>query len=336
MPEMMAAAVAAFVVTTAAAVPLRRLALRAGILDRPGYHKSHSAPVPYLGGVAVLLGAAASILGFHTSAGRALALVSLLAVLGLFDDLHFASVPAKLIVQFSVGLAAVALGYSWHITDSPLINGGISIIWLVGLSNSFNLLDNMDGLCCATAATSLLGIGLISPPTQGLAIPFAAAALGFLLVNVSPWRMFLGDAGSLPIGLAVGLASIVLANQNHGLHSVVLLVFPVIVAVFDTSLVIVSRLMTHRPVQLGGRDHFSHRLRRLGWSQWSVLAAAVLAQTAGLLIAELAGRYPLAEAWISVPLAALLLAGWLRLLRVDPYSSGVDSRPEVISAQTGA
>ena len=132
--------------------------------------------------------------------------------------------------------------------------------------------------------------------------------------------MYLGDSGSLMLGLGVALCSIAAANTAHGLHSLVLLLLPVGLAVFDTSLVIASRLASGRPVQLGGRDHFSHRLRLLGWSPRRILAAVVAASIASGLIAALALTYPLGEAWLAVPIAFAYLVAWLRLLRVDPYS----------------
>jgi UDP-GlcNAc:undecaprenyl-phosphate GlcNAc-1-phosphate transferase len=113
---------------------------------------------------------------------------------------------------------------------------------------------------------------------------------------------------------------------------VTLLALPVAVAIFDTSLVIVSRLLSGRPVQLGGRDHFSHRLRLLGWSQRRILVAAILASAAGAVAARLAVLYPLADAWLAVPIIVAFGGAWLRLLRVDPYSAAVGARPEVISA----
>jgi len=324
-------AAVALMVAVVVALPLRRLALRFGILDHPGSHKIHGQPVPYLGGVSVLAGAAAGM-PLGGGPGIALVLIGLVCVLGVFDDVRFASVRAKLLIQSAVAVAAVAFGYSWQITDSPLLNGGISVLWMVGLSNAFNLLDNMDGLCAGVAATALLGMAIIDPDVAPLAVPVGAAAAGFFLVNISPRRMFLGDGGSLPLGFAVALTSITLANGARGLHSVVLLGFPVALAAFDTSLVIVARLRTGRPVQLGGQDHFSHRLKLLGWTRWHILAAALVAQAAGVLIAGLAGRYPLNEAWLAVPIAVAYLGAWLRLLSIDPYSAGVDSRPEVVSA----
>ena len=318
--------------TVAATLPLRRLALRFEIVDRPGPRKTHAIPVPYLGGVAVLIGLVASVALLRRSLLPVVVLLALITALGAFDDLRHASVTTKLVTEGSIALAAVMLGFSWHITDSPLLNGGISMLWLVGLSNAFNLLDNMDGLTSCIALVALAGLALLQPAAAALAVPLAACLLGFLIFNLPPARMFLGDAGSLSVGFGVGLATVIAANSAHGLHSLVLLAFPVVVALFDTSLVIVSRLRTRRPIQLGGRDHFSHRLHLLGWSNRKILAAASNATAGGVLAAFLAGTYPDAVAWLAVPIAAGYLSAWWLLLGVNPYLAAEGARPEVVSA----
>ena len=219
-------------------------------------------------------------------------------------------------------------------TDSPALNAGLSVVWMVGLTNSFNLLDNMDGLASTVAGSSLIAIAAIVPAAAGLALPLAGGAIGFLAINRPPARMYMGDAGSLMLGFGVALASIKAANTAHGLHAVVILAFPVALALFDTSLVIVSRLSTGRPIQLGGQDHFSHRLRLLGWGPYQVLAAALIASLAASACAAFAVRYPLDDAWLAVPIAVAFLGIWVALLRIDPYSVGLQPRIEVISAKT--
>jgi UDP-GlcNAc:undecaprenyl-phosphate GlcNAc-1-phosphate transferase len=272
------------------------------------------------------------MLFFHLELARVLALLVVIVALGLFDDLRYASVATKLIGETTVAVAAVALGFAWHVTDSAGINAAVSVIWMVGLTNSFNLLDNMDGLASTIAVGSLLTVGLVVPSTLPLAAPLAGAVIGFLLINWPPARMYLGDAGSLMIGFGVALASITAADTDRGLHSVVLLACPVALAIFDTSLVIVSRLLAGRPVQLGGTDHFSHRLRLLGWSQYQVLFGAIAAMLVGGAITLLASQYPDRSAWLALPLGVAYAGAWLRLLRVDPYSAEVNFKPEVLRA----
>lgn len=328
-------AVVAFAVTLATLLPLRRIALGFKIMDVPGPRKAHKEPVPYLGGVAILIGAGVAILLLRPDLWPVLLMLVYVMALGLVDDLKYLPVWLKLAGEVAIAVVAVRLGFSWHITDSSELNGAFSVLWIVGLTNSFNLLDNMDGLSSTAAACSLVMIAALVPSTAGLALPLAAGALGFLVINRPRARMYMGDAGSLMLGFGVAVGTILAANSTRGLHSFVILSFPVALALFDTSLVIVSRLMTGRPVQLGGQDHFSHRLRMVGWSPYVILAATVWGSSIAWACAALALLYPLAEAWLAVPIALAFVVAWGVLLRVDPYAASNQSRIEVYREQTG-
>lgn len=318
-------------VTLMACWPLRRLALKFGILDRPGLHKSHWRPVPYLGGVAIWAGAVSAQALFHAGS-RMVILLTIVLALGIADDLFNVRVAWKLVTQFSVALAAIGLGSVWRITDSPVLNAMVSVVWIVGLTNSFNLLDNMDGLAATVAATGLLVLTVVNPAHAPFTLALAGGLIGFLVLNWPPARMFMGDAGSLMIGFGLALATISAANQAHGLHSLVVMVGPVAVAVFDTALVIVSRLVTGRPIQLGGRDHFSHRLQLQGWSRRQILAASAGAAAFCGLATYLANSYPDATAWLALPFIAVGGVVWMWLLSFDPY---VLEKPVVVEG-TGA
>jgi UDP-N-acetylmuramyl pentapeptide phosphotransferase/UDP-N-acetylglucosamine-1-phosphate transferase len=328
-------ALVAFAVTLATLLPLRRIALGFKIMDVPGPRKAHKEPVPYLGGVAILIGAGVAILVLRPDLWPVLLMLVYVMALGLVDDLKYLPVWLKLAGEVAIAVVAIRLGFSWHITDSAELNGAFSVLWIVGLTNSFNLLDNMDGLSSTAAACSLVMIAALVPSTAGLALPLAAGALGFLVINRPRARMYMGDAGSLMLGFGVAVGTISAANSTRGLHSFVILSFPVALALFDTSLVIVSRLMTGRPVQLGGQDHFSHRLRLVGWSPYVILAATVWGSSIAWACAALALLYPLAEAWLAVPIALAFVVAWGVLLKVDPYAATNQSRIEVYREQTG-
>jgi UDP-GlcNAc:undecaprenyl-phosphate/decaprenyl-phosphate GlcNAc-1-phosphate transferase len=321
-------------VTLLALWPFRRIAARFGFIDRPGPRKAHTEAVPYLGGIAILAGAATSLVLFSRDLWAVLILLALVTLVGLVDDIRFLPVWAKLIGEGVIASSAVALGFSLQLTDSTAVNAGLSVLWIVGLTNSFNLLDNMDGLAATAAAGSLIAIAAIVPAASGLALPLAGGAIGFFPINRPPAIMDMGDAGSLMLGVGVALASIVAANTTHGLHAIVILAFPVALALFDTSLVIVSRLSTGRPIQLGGQDHFSHRLRLLGWGPYQVLGAALVASIASSACAAFAVRYPLDEAWLAVPIGVAILGAWVALLRVDPYTVALQPKIEVLNAKT--
>jgi len=321
-------------VTLVALWPFRHIATRFGIIDRPGPRKGHTEAVPYLGGVAMLVGAGTALMLFRPDLWPVLILLALVTAVGLVDDIRYLPVWAKLIGEVVIASSAVALGFSLHLTDSAAVNAGFSVVWMVGLTNSFNLLDNMDGLASTAAAVSLVAIAFLVPGAAGLALPLAGGAIGFLAINRPPARMYMGDAGSLMLGFGVALVSINAANTAHGLHAVVILAFPVALALFDTSLVIVSRLSTGRPIQLGGQDHFSHRLRLLGWGPYQVLGAALVASIASSASGALALLYPADEAWLAVPIGAAVLGAWVALLRVDPYTVALRPKIEVYSGKT--
>jgi UDP-GlcNAc:undecaprenyl-phosphate GlcNAc-1-phosphate transferase len=311
----------ALAVTLALLWPLRKVALRFGVLDAPGPRKIHTDPVPYLGGLAMLGGLSVALLWLQPGWGSVVVLLASITAIGLVDDIRYLPVWVKLVGEVTLACAAVALGFSWHLTESAGLNAGFSILWIVGLTNSFNLLDNMDGLASTVAAFSLIALALLVPGSAVLAAPLAAAAIGFFLINRPQAKMYMGDAGSLMLGFGVALCSITAANSRLGLHSAVLLILPVAVGLFDTSLVIVSRLATGRPVQLGGKDHFSHRLRLLGWSPNQVLVGAAVATALAGAGTAFALRYPHHDAWLALPIGVAFVIAWARLLRVDPYAS---------------
>jgi UDP-GlcNAc:undecaprenyl-phosphate/decaprenyl-phosphate GlcNAc-1-phosphate transferase len=316
-------------ITFAACWPLRQLALHFEILDRPGRHKAHAKPVPYLGGVAIWMGALGALAVFDLHQTWIPALFAVLVALGIADDLLTIGVASRLFVQVSLAVAAVGLGAVWHITDSTALNAIVSVVWIVGLTNSLNLLDNMDGLASTVGATGLLVVAFIDPGQTTFQLALAGALIGFLFVNMPPARMYMGDAGSLMVGFGLAVATISAANHARGLHSLVLIVGPVAVAVFDTMLVITSRIMSGRPIQLGGRDHFSHRLQLQGWSPELVLAASAGAAAAAGFAAYLASTYPVTTAWLALPLAAACASAWWWLLKIDPYAN---ERPAVVDA----
>jgi len=326
-------ALVAFVITLALLWPLRQLALRFSVLDDPGPRKIHQDPVPYLGGLAILGGLTTAVLWLRPDWWTVVVMLASVAAIGLVDDIRYLPVWVKLVGEVAVACAAVALGFSWHLSDSAGLNAGFSVLWFVGLTNSFNMLDNMDGLASTVAALSLIAIAALVPDSAVIAVPLAGASVGFLLINRPSAKMYMGDAGSLMLGFGVALCSISAANSTRGLHSAVILIIPVAVALFDTSLVIVSRLMTGRPVQLGGKDHFSHRLTLLGLSPYQVLAVAAAGAFFAWAAAALAVRYPFSEAWLAVPIVVAYVVAWGGLLRVDPYASAIHPALEVRHAR---
>jgi len=281
-------------------VPLvRRLAIKREVLDTPGAHKSHSTPVPYLGGVAMVVAFSLAVvagaivrqdLSFSgglvtfnrglvldrgaSTLGELFLILGLalgLSVMGLVDDLKGLNPFLRLGIEIVVAASVIAYGIQF---TSPLpdgIDAIITMIWIVGITNALNLLDNTDGLAAgvtgiAGAAFFILAYANDQPFTALLAIGLAGITLGFLRSNFHPAKIYMGDAGSLYLGFLLSYIGLkIRVNQNETPQ----LFIPAIVlgvALLDTTMVVISRIKRGVSPFEGGKDHLSHRLMRLGVS----------------------------------------------------------------------
>jgi len=283
----------------------RRLALRTRFLDHPGEHKGHGHPTPLLGGVAIytaVLGALMVTVERREIAGAVGILLgaTLVSFLGVWDDRSNLRVSIKLTGQVLAALVLVLAGVQVLLPLPSVFNLGLTLLWVVGVTNAFNLLDNMDGLCGgvgAIAAAAFLLLALLNG--QQLVAPLAAALLGacvgFLFYNFNPAVIFLGDSGSLFLGFMLAACGIKL-RFPHNVPQVTWMVPVLVLAVpiFDTTLVVFSRLRRGRnPLSSPGRDHLSHRLVLLGLShRRAVSVIYALGIAAGILgvVASLADR----------------------------------------------
>ncbi|GAA0374425.1 MraY family glycosyltransferase [Microbispora corallina] len=287
-----AAAVCGFLLTAAATHVLRRVALRWGIVDRPGGHKSHRRPTPYLGGVAIVLGTLVPPITLAGPAVRPVAgiLVGALAMalLGLIDDLIPLPPLTRLAVEALAAGVVVVSGVVAPITGTWL-DLVATLVWIAVVTNSFNLLDNMDGalgtLTAVSAALLAAAAFATAQPVIGLVLAaLAASALGFLPYNWAPARIFMGDAGSLFIGFLLASSAAALVTGARTGTAIAGLLLPTFVATVDTGVVLLSRLRAGRPLLLGGSDHLSHRLRRLGLGvRLTAVTLAAVAAAAGVL-----------------------------------------------------
>ncbi|MDP9841378.1 MraY family glycosyltransferase [Streptosporangium lutulentum] len=310
---------AACVLSLTAIVPLRRLALRWDLTDRPGGHKAHSRPTPYLGGVAITVGTVVPTviaLGFTDLQIIAILLAATaVSVLGLIDDIASLSAVARLTVEALAASGVVLSGVQVTITgiwmDAPL-----TVMWIVVMTNSFNLLDNMDG-ALGTVTTVTAGLLSATALVQGhtafgvLLCALAGAGLGFLPHNWAPARIFMGDSGSLFIGFTLACSAVVLVMGQAPNAAVAGLLLPTFVATFDTCAVFLSRTLAGRSPLRGGTDHVSHRLRRIGLGTRTVAAAlgAIAAITGTLCLTMALG-------WISV-LTAAVVAGAITVVLIS-------------------
>jgi UDP-GlcNAc:undecaprenyl-phosphate GlcNAc-1-phosphate transferase len=305
----------------AALVPFCRIvAGRLRIVAHPRDDRWHRTTVPLLGGVAiaVALGVGSLATGIAPSIAVPLIAGLVICAFGLVDDYLSLRPTTKLIAQISMAAALVYFGYSLHWLESRLLDSLLTIAWVVGLTNAFNLLDNMDGLCAGIAliVALMLVVGFYTGVTRERAFAemtylaiLAGATAGFLIFNFPPASIFMGDSGSLLLGFS--LASLTLSpdgvrGSRADVVSVITApVFVLLIPIFDTTLVTLLRLLSGRSPATGGRDHSSHRLVAMGLSErTAVLVLCSLAALGGIIGNTL--RH--AEGWSTLIAALFLVA----------------------------
>ncbi len=268
-------------------VPVARiLAHRTNIVAHPRNDRWHRGTVPLLGGVAMAGGMFFGALFLNVADDIVVPLTAAMAmfIIGLVDDALALKPTTKLIAQIAMAATMLYFGYRLNWLDSRLLDSVLTMVWIVGLTNAFNLLDNMDGLCAGIAlivALMLIG-GLAGGPAAERAGPevtflglLAGSVAGFLVFNFPPASIFMGDSGALLLGFS--LASLTLGHEGVRVSrsDVVSIIaapaFVLLIPIFDTTLVTVSRLLAGRSPAMGGRDHSSHRLVAIGLSERSAV-----------------------------------------------------------------
>ena len=310
-----------------------KFAVSQDVLDVPGGHKSHSSPVPYLGGVAIVL-AFSVIVGTAAIADsstrgdselvKVLGIAVGLSVIGLIDDLRGLPSLLRLGIEIGSGVLLHVLDVGVKFTGSTTLDLLVTVVWVVGLTNAFNMLDNMDGLSAGLAAIAAVSFFAIAAANgqflvAGLAAGIAGCALGFLRHNYHPARIYMGDAGAYFLGFMLaylGLKIQFLGNPQNNTFIVPILVCSV--AIFDTSLVTMTRLFHRISPLTGGRDHTSHRLVKVGLPVRVAVGVIHLAGASVGVLAFVVSRIDDASGWILVGLTCVLMFGFGILLAVVP------------------
>lgn len=263
---------------TATSIPwIRQMALATGFVDAPHKRKLHRNAMPLLGGLGIFVGAMVVLaIAFYDSQriqGFVLA-ATLIAVVGLVDDRWPLPAWAKFGGQMAAFGVAIWLGVRVQLPLPDLINIGVTLLWMATVSNAVNFIDNMDGLCGGVSAVAAAFIMLMATQhNQEVIAPMAAAVLGaclgFLRYNFKPARIFMGDTGSLLLGFLLAVMSLQLRfPENSNRITWMIPLFLLGVPLLDLALVFVSRLRRGvNPLTTAGKDHSSHRLVRLGFSQ---------------------------------------------------------------------
>ncbi|NWG19560.1 MAG: undecaprenyl/decaprenyl-phosphate alpha-N-acetylglucosaminyl 1-phosphate transferase [Chloroflexi bacterium] len=317
------------------ATPLvRRLALRTGIVDAPASRKIQVVPVPLLGGAAIYAAFVIALIVFgdrfyvRELVGIMLG-ATLVSLFGLADDRWGLNAYLKLGGQALAGAILILGGTQVRLFPVEWLNWALTLLWVVGMTNALNLLDNMDGLSAGVttvAAAFFLLLAAISGQylVGAMAAALIGACVGFLRYNLNPATIFMGDAGALFLGFLLAALAIKLRFPSNvpwvtWLVPVCVLALPL----FDTTLVFVSRLWRGRnPLTTPGKDHLSHRLHALGLTRReAVLVCYLLGCGAGMVAVYISqARAP--DAYIAAGMLALVaLAGIAWLERRAPIGA---------------
>jgi len=325
---------------------VRHIAVKRGWVAHPTKERWHKKPTALMGGVAIYLGIAPALFftaDFSTilphifrstnslplpSIGAVMWIgVTFLFILGFVDDFLHIKPQTKLVGQILVASLVTFLGLRLHWFSSLTLDTMITIAWIVGITNAFNLLDNMDGLCAGVGAIAAVFLSLLfwgTTPDVALVAMITAGALGaFLIFNFNPASIFMGDCGSLVIGFIIAVLSLYFSETQaaNSLSNFAVPLMLLLVPIFDTTLVTLIRLLSGRKASVGGKDHTSHRLVLMGFSErTAVLFLYGIAIVSGFSAIYVSRTDTLTSPVVIIPVAlAILLMGiYLAQLRVYP------------------
>jgi UDP-GlcNAc:undecaprenyl-phosphate GlcNAc-1-phosphate transferase len=265
-PIILASGLISFIVTPL----MRRLAASIDFVDNPERRKLHVTPMPMLGGLAIYFGLVAATVmtdtQLHTEMMGIISGATVVTLFGLWDDRYGMHPLVKLGGQALATLILITAGIQVTLFATPALNIVLTFLWVLGISNALNLLDNMDGLAAGITAV-ISGFFLVLAVVEGLggvstlAAAMLGACVGFLYYNFNPATLFMGDAGSLLVGFVLAVLGIKLTFVGRSpdvtwMIPIILLGLPI----FDTTLVVLSRVRRGKPIYQGGKDHTSHRL----------------------------------------------------------------------------
>ena len=264
---------------------MRKIAIATDVVDRPNSsHKSHKKPVPYLGGVAIIIGVitvsySASLFSQFTSSTfwlvtSVLGPALLLGLIGLWDDIRNSPPLPRFIAQTFAGVFTASILITTdnigNPTGSSIFDSIITVVWLVGICNSINFFDNLDGGAAGTVAISSIALAILALNGDqyliaALSTVTAGATLGFLVWNKSPAKIYMGDAGALFLGVLLATLTVRFEpNTQTQIGSYLIPILLLAIPILDTTVAVFSRVRRNLSPFQGGQDHLSHRLIRAG------------------------------------------------------------------------
>jgi len=345
------AAVASLVLTPT----IRRVCERFGLLDVPkDDRRTHVKAIPRLGGVAIFLSvliALSTLPLIHNSLTRSLGFArwrffvvlipaALVCLLGIYDDLRGSKAPLKFLIQALAGALLYTLGGRIEVLSIPFVGSVeipmavgvvLTILWTVGITNAFNLIDGIDGLAAgaglfAAFVMVIVSLPLYNPVVTVMALALAGALIGFLRYNFNPASIFLGDSGSLFMGFMLAALSI---QGTQKASTVVAIMIPLLafgVPMVDTGFTVIRRFISGKPLFEGDREHIHHMLLARGWSQRRVAfvlysVCAIFGLMAMLFVGD-SGRTTGLMLFV-IGVAVILAVGRLRYHEIDEIRAGV-------------
>ena len=274
----------AFVAVVVFTPIVRKYALRWKLGDKPNGRKIHTANIPHIGGIAIVVGTLLglfaarvfAVAGAESLSAKVLLPVTLIVGLGLTDDIKNLKARRKLTVQVIASLVLAMLGVRLYI-GLPVFDGSLILVvalsafYLVGISSSVNLIDGHDGLAAGTSLISAVAFAVLAVTTNApwlllLSLSVAGACLGFLIYNFPPGRIFMGDTGSMFLGVMLGIVACYFTMMQPSINTFVAVCFVLSIPMIDSCLAIVRRLSLRRPVFQADCLHIHHILASFGFS----------------------------------------------------------------------
>jgi UDP-GlcNAc:undecaprenyl-phosphate/decaprenyl-phosphate GlcNAc-1-phosphate transferase len=325
---------------------VRWIAARNGWEAQPSSDRWHTRPTALMGGIAIFAAVITPLL-FHSdfasvwrlisktgqtgrlpSIGATIAIgATFLFLIGLLDDFKNIKPQTKLVGQILAASLVTFFGYRLHWFNSLTLDTIATLFWVVGITNAFNLIDNMDGLCAGVGLVASTSLAVLfrgaTPEAFRLALIVAGALAGFLVYNFNPAKIFMGDCGSLVVGFSISVLALYFPEKGSATYLATLAV-PVLillVPILDTSLVTIIRLLSGRKASTGGKDHTSHRLVLIGFSERSAVlflyGVGAIAGMAGVFVSQ-SDSITSPAVILPMALAIVLMGVYLSQLRIYP------------------
>ena len=301
--------IVAFIVSFLLSFIISKTAPRIGFVDKPVGIKDHSKPTPYGGGIAIFLGTLVCVL--WTNDWKILILGFSIFLLGFFDDLRPYSRYIKLIFQSLIAVFTIWLGIKINIKILPeYLNVILSVVWIVGITNAFNIIDVMDGISAGVGFFAAFGFIFISVSGNSsypiVAVTLAGSCLGFLPFNLPKAKIFMGDSGSLFLGYMLSVLAVLTRYTESNPIALFVPLLILFIPIFDTAYVVILRIIKGQNPLKGSHDHFVLKLKASGLPIPSIIAIIYLATVALCEAAFIITRLTVMGAMILYSIAALI------------------------------